>query len=150
MAAETLRRAGDKIVLPIDCVVADEISPAASTQVVSREAVQDHHRIADVGPATQAMFAREVAGARTVVWNGPMGVFEMEPFATGTLAVAEAAAAACDAGATVVLGGGDSASAAEQAGVTSRLSHVSTGGGASLEFLAGAELPGVSSLSDKG
>lgn len=149
VARETLRRAGDKILLPVDCVVADEIAATASVEVVPRNAVQAHHRIADVGPATRELFAREIAGARTVVWNGPMGVFELEPFAAGTVALAEAAATACDGGATVVLGGGDSAAAAAQAGVTNRLTHVSTGGGASLEFLAGADLPGVSSLSDR-
>lgn len=149
VARETLQRAGDKIVLPVDCVVADEIAPTASTQIVSREAVEAHHRIADVGPATRDVFAREIGAAATVVWNGPMGVFEMEPFAGGTVAVAHAAAAACDGGSTVVLGGGDSAAAAERIGVADRLTHVSTGGGASLEFLAGADLPGVSSLSDR-
>jgi len=149
VACDTLRRAGDKIILPVDCVVADEIAPTASTEVVPRDAVQPHHRIADIGPVSRELFAREIAGARTVVWNGPMGVFEIQPFAAGTVAVAEAAAASCDDGATVVLGGGDSAGAAEQAGVTDRLTHVSTGGGASLEFLAGADLPGVSSLSTR-
>jgi len=149
VARETLQRAGDKIVLPVDCVVADEIAPTAPTRVVSRDAVEAHDRIADVGPATRDLFAREIGSAATVVWNGPMGVFEMEPFAGGTVAVAHAAAAACDRGSTVVLGGGDSAAAAEQIGVADRLTHVSTGGGASLEFLAGADLPGVSSLSDR-
>jgi phosphoglycerate kinase len=149
MARETLDRAGEKLLLPVDCVVAEEIAPEASTRVVARDAVEQEHRIGDVGPATRELFAREVGAAATVVWNGPMGVFEMEPFAAGTVAIAEAAAAAGDRGATVVLGGGDSAAAAEQIGVAERLTHVSTGGGASLELLAGADLPGVSSLSDR-
>jgi phosphoglycerate kinase len=148
VARETLERAGDKILLPVDCVVAEEITPDAPTETVARHEVLAQHRIADVGPATVELFGRELSAGRTVLWNGPMGVFEMEPFAGGTVAIAMAAAAACDAGATVVLGGGDSAAAAEQAGVSDRLTHVSTGGGASLEFLAGADLPGVSSLSD--
>ncbi|MEQ8330889.1 MAG: phosphoglycerate kinase [Longimicrobiales bacterium] len=145
-ARALLEEAGDTLMLPVDCVVASEIGPRAATRIVSRDAVGAGDRIADIGPATRDAYARELAGARTVVWNGPMGVFEMEPFAGGTLAVAEAAALAADGGATVVLGGGDSAAAAEQAGVVERLSHVSTGGGASLELLAGEDLPGVTAL----
>ncbi len=147
VARETLDRGADKIVLPVDCVVAGEVSAGAPTRSVARDAVGPGDRIVDIGTATRAAFAREIAGARTVVWNGPMGVFEIDDFAAGTLAIAEAVAEACDAGATGVLGGGDSAAAAERAGVAERLTHVSTGGGASLEFLAGAELPGVAALS---
>lgn len=150
MAREILERAGERLLLPVDCVVATEISEAAATRVVDRSAVGPDDRIGDVGPSTVALYGRELAQARTIVWNGPMGVFEMPPFARGTLGVANAVADACDAGATGVLGGGDSAAAAEEAGVVERLSHVSTGGGASLEFLAGAVLPGVAALDEEG
>ncbi len=146
LARETLERAGEKLLLPVDCVVATELAAGAQTRSVSRDEVGEGDRIVDIGPATREMYAREIAGARTVVWNGPMGVFEIAEFAAGTLAVAEAVAEACDGGATGVLGGGDSAAAAERAGVSARLTHVSTGGGASLEFLAGTELPGVAAL----
>jgi phosphoglycerate kinase len=148
VARATLEKAGDRLLLPVDCVVAEEIAPGASTSVKERTAIAARDRIADIGPATRDVYAREIAGARTVVWNGPMGVFEVESFAAGTVAVAHAVADACDAGAIGVLGGGDSAAAADAAGVTERVSHVSTGGGASLEFLAGADLPGVSALTE--
>ncbi len=148
LARETLERAGDKLILPVDCLVATEIAAGASTRNVDRDQVGPDDRIGDVGPATIAVYEREIAGAKTVVWNGPMGVFEVEEFAGGTLAVAEAVAKACDGGAVGVLGGGDSASAAERAGVVDRLTHVSTGGGASLEFLAGHVLPGVAALTE--
>jgi phosphoglycerate kinase len=108
--------------------------------------VEAGDRIGDVGPDSEALFAEALKEARTVVWNGPMGVFEMPPFAHGTLSVAQAVAHATDLGGTTVVGGGDSVSAAEQAGVVDRLSHVSTGGGASLEFLSGVTLPGVAAL----
>lgn len=148
LARATLERAGDRLLLPVDCVVAPEIAEGAETRVVERSAVGANDRIGDVGPATRAAFAREIAGARTIVWNGPMGVFEVGAFAEGTVAVARAVAEACDSGATAVLGGGDSAAAVKQAGVADRITHVSTGGGASLEFLAGAELPGVAALTE--
>lgn len=148
LARETLERAGDKLMLPVDCVVADEIAAGAATRVAARDEVSGDDRIGDVGPATVSAYEREISAAKTVVWNGPMGVFEVEEFASGTLAVAEAVAKACDGGALGVLGGGDSASAAERAGVVDRLSHVSTGGGASLEFLAGRVLPGVAALTE--
>jgi phosphoglycerate kinase len=149
VAKETLERAGDRLILPVDCVVASDIVEGAATRVVERSAVQAGDRIADVGPVTRAMFGREVAGARTIVWNGPMGVFEVDPFAEGTVALAEAVATACDGGATAVVGGGDSAAAARRAGVADRITHISTGGGASLEFLAGDELPGVVALTEQ-
>ncbi|GMV04296.1 MAG: phosphoglycerate kinase [Gemmatimonadota bacterium] len=148
LARATLERAGDRLLLPVDCVVAAEIADGVPTRVVERSQVAPDDRIADIGPATRQVYAREIAAARTVVWNGPMGVFEVEAFAQGTIAIAHAVADACDAGATGVLGGGDSAAAAERAGVADRLTHVSTGGGASLEFLAGAELPGVTALDE--
>lgn len=149
MARATLERAGDRLLLPTDCVVASDIAEGAETRVVERTGVGPEDRIGDIGPATRDIYARELAGARTIVWNGPMGVFEIDAFAAGTVAVAQAVAGACDTGATAVLGGGDSASAVERAGVADRITHVSTGGGASLEFLAGAELPGVAALTDR-
>jgi phosphoglycerate kinase len=150
LARKTLESAGDRLVLPVDCVVASEIEAGAVTRVVDRSGVGSGDRIGDVGPATRAAYGKEVAGARTIVWNGPMGVFEVDAFAEGTVALARAVAAACDDGATAVLGGGDSASAVERAGVAERITHVSTGGGASLEFLAGVELPGVAALDEGG
>jgi phosphoglycerate kinase len=149
VARETLERAGERLLLPVDCVVAAEIANGAPTTVVQRSRVGKGDRIGDIGSATRDVFAREIAGARTVVWNGPMGVFEVDAFAGGTVAVAEAVASACDGGATAVVGGGDSAAAARRAGVAERITHISTGGGASLEFLAGDALPGVVALTEK-
>ncbi|MBT8395844.1 MAG: phosphoglycerate kinase [Gemmatimonadetes bacterium] len=149
LARETLEEAGEKILLPVDCVVAPEISAGAPTREAERAAVEPEEMIGDIGKGSRALFADALAGAGTVVWNGPMGVFEMPPFAGGTLALAEAVAVVSDHGGTTIVGGGDSASAAEQAGVADRLSHVSTGGGASLEFLSGAVLPGVAALDKK-
>jgi phosphoglycerate kinase len=128
--------------------VASELSEHAETRIVPRDGVGREERIGDIGTASRDLFASELRGARTVVWNGPMGVFEMEPFQAGTFAVARAVAAATDRGALTVVGGGDSISAVEAAGVSDRITHVSTGGGASLELLAGVELPGVAALSD--
>jgi phosphoglycerate kinase len=147
-AAALLQRAGDRLVLPVDCVVAPEVTEGAESSTAAREDVRGRDRIVDIGPTTRELFADILSEARTIVWNGPMGVFEIDAFAAGTLAVAEAVARACDGGALGVVGGGDSAAAAERAGVADRLTHVSTGGGASLELLAGATLPGVASLSD--
>ena len=149
LAREIMRGAGDRLVLPVDCVVADRIEEDAMTRIVPRDAVPPADRIADIGTTSRALFADALRGARTVVWNGPMGVFELPPFREGTVAVAGAVADATDRGAFTVVGGGDSAAAAETAGVADRLSHVSTGGGASLEFLAGEQLPGVLALSDR-
>ncbi len=148
MARDLMAEGGARLVLPVDCVVADEIRAEAATRTVDREHVHDGDRIADIGPRTRALYAELLAGARTVVWNGPMGVFEIQSFAEGTEAVAEALADACDRGALGVIGGGDSAAAAERVGVADRISHISTGGGASLDLLAGADLPGVTSLSE--
>ena len=146
LARSTLEEAGDKILLPVDCVVAPEISETAVTREVDRVAVEVGERIGDIGSGSRELFAAALEGAGTVVWNGPMGVFEMTPFAIGTIAVAHAVAAVSDEGGTTVVGGGDSVSAVEQAGVADRLTHVSTGGGASLEFLSGSVLPGVAAL----
>jgi phosphoglycerate kinase len=148
MARDLLQRAGERILLPVDCVVTEEISEGSPSREVPRDGVRSGDRIVDIGSTTRGLFAGEVASAGTVVWNGPMGVFEVEPFDEGTVSVARAVAEACDEGALGVLGGGDSAAAAERAGVASRLTHVSTGGGASLELLAGSLLPGVESLSE--
>jgi len=148
MARATLEEAGDRLVLPVDCVVADRIEDP-TTRIVPRDSVQPGDKILDIGTATRALFAGLIGEARTVFWNGPMGIFEHPPFHEGTVAVARAVADATEHGALTVVGGGDSAAAAEVAGVTAKLSHVSTGGGAALEFLAGDPLPGVIALSDK-
>lgn len=148
VAKRLVEEAGERMVLPIDCVVASELSEDATTRAVGRDEVRGSDKIVDIGPRTRERFAEMIRAARSIFWNGPMGVFEMEPFAAGTLAVAEAVAQACDEGALGVLGGGDSAAAAQRAGVVDRLTHVSTGGGAALELLAGTPLPGVESLSD--
>lgn len=148
VAREIIEGNGKRLVLPVDCLVADEIGPGAATRVVDRETVGKEDRIADIGPRTRALYADIIGNARTVVWNGPMGVFEIDAFAGGTIEVARALADACDRGTLGIIGGGDSGAAAERAGVTDRISHISTGGGASLDLLAGVALPGVISLSD--
>lgn len=140
------REKGTILRLPIDHVVAEEISPTAETSIVHGQAVPEGMMGLDIGPDTVALYTLEIQKAKTLLWNGPMGVFEVEPFAQGTLAVAEEMAKAADGGAFVLLGGGDSISAANQAGVADRISHLSTGGGASLEFLSGLRLPGVQAL----
>ena len=146
LARSTLEEAGDKLLLPVDCVVATEISETAVTREVGRAEVGAGENIGDIGSGSRKVFADALRGSGTVVWNGPMGIFEMTPFAGGTLAVAQAVAAVSDEGGTTVVGGGDSAAAAEKAQVAGRLTHVSTGGGASLEFLSGSILPGVAAL----
>ncbi len=143
-----LDEGGDKIVLPLDVVVAQEISDDAATRVVPADAIEDGWKGLDIGPATAELFAGRLAPARTVFWNGPMGVFELAPFAAGTKAVAEAVAGV--EGLSIV-GGGDSAAAVRQLGVDeSAFSHISTGGGASLEYLEGKVLPGVAALEPEG
>jgi phosphoglycerate kinase len=146
MARELLEEAGDRLLLPVDCLVASELEPTARPRVVDRTDIGDGDRVGDIGPGSQALFGRELSGTETVVWNGPMGVFELEPFSAGTFFLAQTLAGLADEGAMVVLGGGDSAAAAHAAGVSERMTHVSTGGGASLDLLAGNELPGVSVL----
>src|SRR5262249_6673590 len=139
--ARTLLQAGrDKLILPIDAVIADRFAAQARWRRVEVDDVPPGWRIVDVGPETIKRFSGRLRGAGTVVWNGPMGVFEMAPFAAGTFAIAHALAALTDA--TTIIGGGDSAAAVEQAGVAGQVTHISTGGGASLEFLEGRELPG--------
>lgn len=138
-----------KLLLPVDCVVAEKFDNDAPTQTVTASAIPAGSVGMDIGPATVALYAGEIAKAKTVVWNGPMGVFEMPNFAKGTNAVARALADATALGATTIVGGGDSASAIAKAGLEKNVSHVSTGGGASLEFLEGKTLPGVAALNDK-
>jgi phosphoglycerate kinase len=146
-AGELLKSAGDKLVLPVDCVIADRFDAEAQSRVVPVDQVPDGWRILDIGPATVAHFSNRLAAAKTVVWNGPMGVFEFPRFAEGTFAVARVLAGLK--GATTIIGGGDSAAAVEQSGLAAKMSHISTGGGASLEFLEGKQLPGVVALLDK-
>jgi len=146
-ARELLELADDRLVLPVDCVVADRFDAKAEAQVVPVDQVPAGWRILDIGPATIAHFSNRLAAAKTVVWNGPMGVFEFPRFAEGTFAVARALAGLKDA--TTIIGGGDSAAAVEGSGLAGEMSHISTGGGASLEFLEGKELPGVAALMDK-
>jgi phosphoglycerate kinase len=146
-ARELLKSGGDKLVLPVDCVIADRFDAEAEAKTVSVDQVPAGWRILDIGPATVAHFSNRLAAAKTVVWNGPMGVFEFPRFAAGTFAIARALAGL--EGATTIIGGGDSAAAVEQSGLADKMSHISTGGGASLEFLEGKELPGVAALLDR-
>jgi phosphoglycerate kinase len=145
-AKELLSKSGKKLLLPVDAVVADKFDAEAQSQTVDADKVPAGWRMMDIGPKTVVEFSDTIKGAKLVVWNGPMGVFEMPKFAEGTFAVARAIA---DSGAVSVIGGGDSASAVKKAGVAKKMTHVSTGGGASLEFLEGKPLPGVVALNDK-
>lgn len=138
-----------RLLLPVDCLVADKFDNAAATKVVKVNAIPADWAGVDIGPETISLFASEIKKAKTAVWNGPMGVFEMPNFAKGTMAVAQALADATKTGAVTIVGGGDSASAIAQAGLDKAVSHVSTGGGASLEFLEGKVLPGVAALNEK-
>lgn len=138
-----------RMLLPEDCVIANKFDNNATSKVVSVKAIPPGWQGMDIGPETVKMFSEEIGRARTVVWNGPMGVFEMGRFAHGTNAIARALADATKKGATTIVGGGDSAAAVANAGLEKSVSHVSTGGGASLEFLEGKILPGVAALSDK-
>ncbi len=138
-----------KLLLPVDHVIAPEFKATAPAATVDISGTPADQMGLDIGPKTAAAFASEISRAKTIVWNGPMGVFEMPAFANGTLEIARAVAAATSAGATSIVGGGDSVAAVHQSGVADRISHISTGGGASLEFLAGAKLPGVEALTDK-
>ena len=140
------REKGVKLLLPVDTVIADKFDNEANTRVVPTGEIPDGWQGLDIGPETVRMFTDAIKNAKTVVWNGPMGVFEMPVFAVGTKAVAQALA---DSQATTIVGGGDSAAAVTQMGFADRISHISTGGGASLEFLEGLVLPGVAALNDK-
>lgn len=146
LAKSLIEKAGDKLVLPIDNVCAPEFSNDAETKVIEGDIPEDLMAL-DIGPASVKLFADTLAGAKTVVWNGPMGVFEMSNFAKGTIGVCEAIANL--EGATTIIGGGDSAAAAEQLGFADKFTHISTGGGASLELLEGKELPGLAAINDK-
>jgi phosphoglycerate kinase len=141
LAKELIASLGSKLVLPVDHVVVSEIAEGAANEVVT--AIPDGKIGVDIGPATVALYAAAIAGAKTVIWNGPMGIFEKKPFDKGTVALALAVAGS---GAVSVVGGGDSEKAIKAAGVADKISHISTGGGASLEFLSGLELPGVAAL----
>ena len=145
-AKELLEKAGDKLVLPIDNVAATEFNNDATSEVVGQD-IPDNEMGLDIGPKTVELFKKTLEGAKTVVWNGPMGVFEMPNFAKGTLEVGRALADLPDA--TTIVGGGDSTAAAKQLGIAPKLTHISTGGGASLEYLEGKELPGIACVSDK-
>ena len=138
---------GTRLLLPLDHLVADRMAEDADCSLTNDADIPDDRMGLDIGPETVAAYVQEIRAAKTILWNGPMGVFELEPFASGTLTIAEEMADAADRGAFVLVGGGDSVAAAAQAGVIARMSHVSTGGGASLEFLSGLELPGVVALS---
>ncbi len=144
LAKELLATAGGKLLLPLDHVVAAELKEGAANEVV--ETIPDDKMGLDIGPKTVKAYAKEIAAAKTVIWNGPMGVFEKPPFDKGTMALAKAVA---ESGAVSVVGGGDSEKAIKSAGVADKITHISTGGGASLEFLSGIDLPGVAALTEK-
>jgi phosphoglycerate kinase len=148
MARDLLSRSGTRMILPHDAVVANSLEDVSSAHAVPRDGVKPNEAIFDIGPRTAESYARAIASAKTVIWNGPMGVFETPPFDKGTMAIASAMAEATARGTTTIVGGGDSAAAVARAGHTERMSHVSTGGGASLEFLEGKKLPGVEVLDD--
>ena len=135
--------------MPTDHQVVDSFDPLNSCKTIPIDFTNKGLVGLDIGAETSAIFKNALEGAKTIVWNGPMGMFEEKPFDEGTIAVAETVAEATDAGATSIVGGGDSVAAVNQAGLDSRISHISTGGGATLEFLSGEELPGVAALDDK-
>lgn len=148
LARDLMDEWGPRITLPHDAMVAPSIEQAASAHVVPRDGIPAGEAMLDIGPRTAESFSRAIASAKTVLWNGPMGVFETPPFDKGTRAIADAMAAATHKGTVTIVGGGDSAAAVAQAGLSEKMSHVSTGGGASLEFLEGKSLPGVDALDD--
>jgi len=155
-AEEIRKRAeaeGVELLLPTDHQVVDSYEPIKGDKIVAKtipiEFTNAGHAGMDIGVETVAHFKNALRDAHTIIWNGPMGVFEEPPFNEGTIGIAHAVAEAADRGATVIVGGGDSVAAVTQAGVADRITHISTGGGATLEFLAGEELPGVTALSDK-
>ncbi len=149
LAKDTLARAaeaGTELLLPLDHVVADEFSESANVKNVARDEIEDGWMALDIGPETIDLFSKRIATARTVVWNGPMGCFEMKPFAQGTMSIVRTVA---ETDCTSIVGGGDSASAVNKSGLGGQFTHISTGGGASLEFLEGKDLPGIMALTDK-
>ena len=145
MSAASIGETGARVEIPEEPALDD---PAAAHSV-SKDAIPPGEAMYDIGPKTAESYSRAIASAKTIIWNGPMGVFEKPPFDKGTMAIAQAMAAATDRGATTIVGGGDSAAAVARAGLEARMSHVSTGGGASLEFLEGKQLPGVEALDDR-
>jgi phosphoglycerate kinase len=144
LAKDLMAEAGDKLVLPIDHAVAPEFKGGGEARYV--DVIPTDMMALDIGPKTVDLFSKTVRASKTIIWNGPMGVFELPPYDMGTVAIAKAVA---ESGAISVVGGGDSEKAIKTAGVSDKITHVSTGGGASLEFLAGVELPGVAALTDK-
>jgi len=149
LAKELIEKAkakGVKLVFPIDTVVASEFKADAEAKIVPSMEIPDGYQGLDIGPETIALYSDIIKNQKTIIWNGPMGVFEFETFAKGTNAIAEAMA---ESDAITIIGGGDSAAAVEQAGIAEKMSHVSTGGGASLEFMEGIELPGIAALNEK-
>jgi phosphoglycerate kinase len=149
MAKALLDRAGTRLILPHDATVAKSLEDQKSAHAVQRDGIKPDEAMFDIGPRTAESYARAIGSAKTVIWNGPMGVFETPPFDKGTMAIANAMADATARGATTIVGGGDSAAAVARAHLDERMSHVSTGGGASLEFLEGKKLPGVEVLDDR-
>ncbi len=145
-ARQLLNEGSQRLRLPVDLVIADKFDASAEKKIIPTGPVPDGWRIMDIGPETVAAYGKAVHGAGTVVWNGPMGVFEMPPFAEGTFGLARAVA---NSGATTIVGGGDSVAAIQQSGLADKITHISTGGGASLEMLEGLTLPGVAALQDK-
>ncbi len=148
-AKRLLAAAGDQLVVPVDVIVADKFAADADARTVSVEAIPESMMALDIGPATLNLFAQKLRDAKLVVWNGPMGVFEFEKFAEGTNKLAETLASQAGEGTQVIIGGGDSAAAVKKAGLAEQMSHISTGGGASLELLEGKTLPGIAILDDK-
>jgi phosphoglycerate kinase len=149
-AKSLLEKGGSKLILPIDAVLGDNFDNSANTQTIEVAAgVPEGWAIYDIGPETVKLFSEKLNGAKTIVWNGPMGVFEMPKFSAGTNAIAQIAAQETSKGAVSIIGGGDSAAAVEQSGLADQITHISTGGGASLEMLEGKALPGVVALKDK-
>ena len=146
IAKELIAKAGDKLILPIDSIGSDKFAVDGDIKECGED-VPDGYMGLDIGPKSVELFKEALQGAKTVVWNGPMGVFEMEPFAKGTIAVCEALANLD--GANTIIGGGDSAAAVMQLGYADKVSHISTGGGASLEYMEGKVLPGIAAIDDK-
>ena len=142
------KKKGIKLLLPTDVIVTAEISADSASHAASIASIPENMIGVDIGPVTAETYRNEILSARTVLWNGPMGVFEIDNFAAGTMAVAKALTEATAKGATTIVGGGDSAAAIAKAGLSKEITHISTGGGASLEFLEGKELPGIAALND--
>lgn len=149
LAKDLIQKAGAKLKLPVDCLIADGISEKANTKIVPKQEIPPDWQGVDIGPETVAQFSEVIRGAKTVVWNGPMGVFEIDPFAKGTFEIAKVLAEITRKGATTIVGGGDTVAAVKKAGLEAQIGHVSTGGGASLELLGGKKLPGVEALTQK-